>query len=262
MKHTMSTITGVTVCAVVVGTASYGAADSPGGRAVQRHPAEAGHCALPRFGPGRDYHPTINPANFTSKVTNRYFPLPPGHTYIYTGVEGKHRTSDIVAPSRRTRMIDHVRTRIVNDRVVEAGRVTERTSDYYAQDRCGNVWYFGEDTAELDRHGHVTSREGSFHAGVDGAEPGVFMQRHPQIGRKFRQEWYAGHAEDVYQVVRTNMSRKVLFGSFHHVLLTLETNPLEAGVRDHKNYARHIGSIVENTVKGPTERLKLVDLLR
>jgi hypothetical protein len=58
------------------------------------------------------------------------------------------------------------------------------------------------------------------------------------------------------------MSRKVLFGSFHHVLLTLETNPLEAGVRDHKNYARHIGSIVENTVKGPTERLKLVDLLR
>jgi hypothetical protein len=262
MKQTLSTLAGVTLCAVVVGTASYGSAASAGSQTVHRHPEGAARCALPRFGPGRDYHPTINPASFTSKVTNRYFPLPPGVTYIYTGIDGNHRMSDIFAPSRHTRIIDHVRTRIVNDRVVEAGRVTERTSDYYAQDRCGNVWYFGEDTAELDRHGHVTSTEGSFHAGVDGAEPGVFMQRHPQIGRKFRQEWYAGHAEDVYQVVRTNVSRKVLFGSFHHVLLTLETNPLEAGVRDHKNYARHIGSIVENTVKGPTERLKLVDLLR
>jgi hypothetical protein len=124
------------------------------------------------------------------------------------------------------------------------------------------VWYFGEDTAELDRHGHVTSREGSFHAGVDGAQPGVFMQRHPQIGRKFRQEWYAGHAEDVFAAVRRNVSRKVPDGSFHHGLLTLETDPLEPGIRDHKVYAPHIGSIFENTVKGPTERLKLVDLLR
>ncbi len=90
-------------------------------------------------------------------------------------------------------------TRVVEDRLFLDGFLEERTSDYYAQDVCGNVWYFGEDTAELDRRGHVVSTEGSFHAGVDGAEPGVFMQARPQVGRAFRQEWYDGHAETCSQ---------------------------------------------------------------
>jgi hypothetical protein len=257
MKRALSAIAGVTLCAVAVGTSNSDAAT----RTV-RHTAAKAHCALPHFGPGASYHPTINPANFSPNVTNPYFPLPPGHTYIYTGVDGTHPSSDIFEPSLRTKVIDGVRTRIVNDRVVKGGRVTERTSDYYAQDRCGNVWYFGEDTAELDKHGHVTSTEGSFHSGVDGAQPGVYIQRHPQIGRKFRQEWYAGHAEDVYQAVSTNVSRKVPYGSFHHGLLTKETNALEPGIVDHKIYGVHVGSIVENTVKGATERIELDDVLR
>jgi hypothetical protein len=259
MKRALSAIAGIAMCAVAVGTSSSGAATTS--RAVSRHVMARHHCPLPHFGPGRNYHPTINPADFTAHVTNPYFPLPAGTTYIYTGVDEKKRMSDIFAPSRHTKVIDGVRTRIVNDRVVLGGRVTERTSDYYAQDRCGNVWYFGEDTAELDRHGHVTSTDGSFHAGVDGAQPGVYIQRHPQIGRKFRQEWYLGQAEDVYQAVSVKAAKKVPYGSFRRVLVTVETNALEPGIRDHKNYGRGIGSIVENTVKGPTERLKLVDVL-
>src|SRR6185312_1996778 len=108
---------------------------------------------------------------------------------------------DLVVPTTRTRRIDGVRTRVVEDRLYLHDVLRERTSDYYAQDRCGNVWYFGEDTAELDEHGHVVSTEGTFHAGVDGAQPGVFMQAHPQIGRRFRQEWYRGHAEDTFKVL-------------------------------------------------------------
>jgi hypothetical protein len=242
--------------------ANSGAATRSLGASAAANPTQgAHHCVLPKFGPGRKYHPHINPADFSANVTNPYYPLRPGNTYIYTGVDGKKRMTDVLAPSNRTRVIDGVRTRIVNDRVLVAGRVTERTSDYYSQDRCGNVWYFGEDTAELDVRGHVTSTEGSFHAGVDGAEPGVYMQRHPQIGRKFRQEWYKGHAEDVYKAVRRSVSGKVPYGSFQHGLLTAETNALEPGTLDHKNYAPQIGSVVEVTVKGPTERLKLVDLL-
>ena len=201
--------------------------------------AGAHHCPLPKFGPGSSYHPTIKPTNFSPNVTNPWFPLPPGTTYIYTGVSGKQKMSDIFAPSKRTRKIDGVTTRAVNDRVVTGGRVTERTTDYYAQDRCGNVWYFGEDTAELDRHGNVTSSDGSFHAGVGGAEPGVYMQAHPQIGRKFRQEWKKGQAEDVYKAVSKNNHRTVPYGSFSHVLRTAETQRAsEPGVLDNKYYAR------------------------
>jgi hypothetical protein len=77
----------------------------------------------------------------------------------------------------------------------------QRTTDCYAQDRCGNVWYFGEDTATLDGNGKVADPSGSFHAGVDGAQPGVYMQPRPQIGRWFRQEWYRGQAEDRYRAL-------------------------------------------------------------
>ena len=141
------------------------------------------------------------------------------------------------------------------------GVLEERTSDYYAQDRCGNVWYFGEDTAELDRHGRVIDTEGSFHAGVDGAQPGVYMQAHPQLGRKFRQEWYRGQAEDVFYAVDLSTPVRVPFRTFHHALRTAETTALEPGVLDNKYYVRGIGEVVEVTVQGPTEKLVLVDIL-
>jgi hypothetical protein len=218
-------------------------------------------CALPVFGPGATYHPTIHPSDFSPDVTNPYLPLRPGKTYVYAGTKDAKTAIDIFAPSRKTRVIDGVRTRVVNDRLLLNGVLEERTSDYYAQDRCGNVWYFGEDTATLDRSGHVVSREGSFHAGVQGAQPGVFMQAHPQLGRLFRQEWSPGNAEDQFKVIAKNVSVRVPAGTFHHALRTEETTALEAGVVDNKLYVKGVGEVVEVAVKGPVEKLVLVDVL-
>jgi hypothetical protein len=150
---------------------------------------------------------------------------------------------------------------VVNDRLVLDGALEERTTDYYAQDRCGNVWYFGEDTATLDAHGHVTDRSGSFHAGVNGAQPGVFLQADPQIGRRFRQEWYRGQAEDTYKALSTAASVTVPFGHYAHALRTEETTDLEPDVLDNKYYVRGLGEVEEVAVKGPTEKLTLVDVL-
>jgi hypothetical protein len=227
-------------------------------------PAAAGagsSCRLPRFGPGRDYHPHIDPANFSPNVTNKLFPLTPGQTLVYTGIEDEQKVLDLVVPSRRTKLVDGVRARVVEDRVYLDNVLAERTSDYYAQDRCGNVWYFGEDTAELDRHGNVVSTEGTWHAGVDGAQPGVFMQAHPQLGRKFRQEWYQGQAEDVFKVIDRSAAVTVPYGSFRHALRTEETNALEPNVLDNKYYVRGIGEVAELSVKGPRETLKLVEII-
>ncbi|MDQ1630065.1 MAG: hypothetical protein QOC80_37, partial [Frankiaceae bacterium] len=123
----------------------------------------------------------------------------------------------------RTRVVDGVRTRVVEDRLFLAGRLEERTSDDYAQDTCGNVWYFGEDTAVLDRQGRVTDRSGSFHAGVDGAQPGVFMQADPALNRRFRQEWSPGEAEDTFRVVDRSDAVAVPYGRFAAALKTEET---------------------------------------
>ena len=218
-------------------------------------------CPLPRFGPGRSYHPRIDPADFSPHVTNRWFPLTPGKILVYTGIKDGKKALDLFAPSSRTRVIDGVRTRVVEDRGYLCNVLEERTSDYYAQDRCGNVWYFGEDTATLDRHGHVVDTEGTWHAGVDGAQPGVFMQAHPQLGRRFRQEWYQGQAEDVFKVIDHSAPVTVPYGSFRHALRTAETTALEPGIVDNKYYVKGIGEVAELAVRGPREEFKLVEII-
>jgi hypothetical protein len=67
---------------------------------------------------------------------------------------------------------------VVQDRVYTNGELTEDTFDWYAQDQDGNVWYLGEDTKEL-QGGQVVSTEGSWEAGVNGAEAGIIMWADP-----------------------------------------------------------------------------------
>jgi hypothetical protein len=232
---------------------------APGAAAMSSSDGES--CPLPVFGPGSSYHPEIDPGAFTARVDNPLFPLVVGRTLVYSGTKDGKKAIDLFHASRRTRVVAGVRTRVVEDRLFLDGILEERTSDYYAQDECGNVWYFGEDTAELDSHGNVTSTEGSFHAGIDGAQPGVFMQATPELGRRFRQEWYAGHAEDTFKVIGLSEPVRVPFGSFTDALRTAETTALEPGVLDNKLYVRGIGEVVEKAIKGPLEKLVLVDIL-
>ena len=222
----------------------------------------ASSCPLPVFGPGNSYHPAIQPADFSAEVTNGWFPLRPGTTYLYTGTKDGKKALDVVQVSSTTRKIDGVITRVVEDRLFLANALEARTTDYYAQDRCGNVWYFGEDTATLDSHGKVTDRSGSFRAGVNGAQPGVYVQARPQMGRWFRQEWYRGQAEDRYRALSTSASVTAPYGSFRHALRTEEQTALEPGVVDNKYYVRGLGVVRELSVKGGTEVLQLVDVLR
>ncbi|TCC49817.1 hypothetical protein E0H75_15975 [Kribbella capetownensis] len=247
---------------VLAAVALFAGSTAPVGttcRPPDHHPAV---CKLPMFGPGSRYQPKIDPGDFSPNVTNPWFPLLPGRTLVSTGVKDDEKALNLVITTSRTRLVDGVRTRVVEDRLYLNNVLNERTSDYYAQDRCGNVWYFGEDTAELDSRGRVVSTEGSFHAGVDGAQPGVFMQAHPQLGRKFRQEWYAGHAEDVFWAVARNATVAVPLGAFHHALRTAETNALEPDVLDNKYYVRGIGQVAELSVKGPKEGLRLAEIIR
>jgi len=237
-----------------------GAAHSSARASITTNSTVAARCNLPVFGPGTSYRPRIDTEDFTASVTNRWFPLPVGRTMVYTGTKDGEPALDIVKVSPRTKLVRGIRTRVVEDRLYLSNVLTERTSDYYAQDECGNVWYFGEDTAELDARGRVVSREGSFHAGVDGAQPGVVMQAHPQLGRRFRQEWYRGHAEDIFQVVDRSARVTVPFGTFRHALRTTETTALEPGVLDTKYYARGVGEVAELSLRGPREALRLVEV--
>lgn len=220
--------------------------------------AEAqGICPLPVFGPGSQYHPRFRPSHHTADVTNPWFPLKPGRTLVSTGVKDGQKALDLFVTTSRTKVIAGVRTRVVEDRLYLNNVLEERTSDYYAQDRCGNVWYFGEDTAEY-ANGEVSSTKGSWEAGVGGAQPGVVMLAQPTVGESYHQEFLRGEAEDVGTVVAIDDRVSVPYGSFDHVLVTEDTTPLEPQILEHKFYAPGIGVVLERVLRGGQEVSRLV----
>lgn len=201
---------------------------------------------------------SANPGQFSAHVTNEWFPLTPSTTYVYAGVKDGKAVRDVMTVTRRTYTIAGAPCAVVEDRLYrKSGQLVERTTDWYTQDERGNVWYFGEDTAELV-NGHVKTREGSWKAGVDGAKPGIFMPAHPKVGQSFRQEFYKGHAEDHFRVL--SLLASAVPPLTKPALWTQETTPLEPGVLDHKFYVRGVGMVLEHTVKGGDEHLELVSV--
>jgi hypothetical protein len=239
---------GVASALIAVGSASA-AGTSPAG-AHKPGPIKSG------AGPG--WPATLSPSDFVAQVDNQWFPLKPGSKYRYEGVKDGKQVVDSFNVTHRTKTILGVETTVVHDVLSTHGRPVEVTDDWYAQDRHGNVWYFGEATKTLDSHGNTISTDGSFKAGVDGARAGVFISGHPHVGQSARQEFYKGQAEDHFKVLDRNAHVSVPYVTSDHALLTKEWTPLEPSVVDHKDYVRGIGEVREIAVKGPVERLELV----
>ena len=200
----------------------------------------------------------IDPGNFVSQVTNPYFPLKPGTTFIYRGESDGALTRDVMIVTNQTKVILGVTTTVVHHLSYEDGVLIEETFDWFAQDKAGNVWYFGENTKELDENGKVISTEGSWQAGVNGAKPGIIMLANPKKGKKYQQEVAPGVAEDKAQVTGYKASLCVPYGCFKNVLVTKEWSPLEKGVVELKYYAKGVGFIFGTMVKGGEEQIELV----
>jgi hypothetical protein len=213
--------------------------------------------------PRGDEHVVLDPAHFSTRITNPWWPMRPGSRWVYreTDADGG-RQRDVVTVTHRTRQIANgVTARVVRDVATEDGELVESTEDFYAQDRRGNVWYLGEVTAEYE-NGRVVSREGSFEAGVGGAEAGVIMPAHPRPGLRYRQEYFEGHAEDRARVVSLREQAGVPYGHFRHVLMTREDNPLEPRALEFKFFARGVGPVLAVSVSGGSDREELVRFRR
>jgi hypothetical protein len=206
------------------------------------------------------YHISFSPKDFSANVTNRWFPLPPGRTLVYKGLKDGKKAVDYLVVSNEVHKIAGVPCRVVLDTTYLGGVLAETTRDFYTQDKHGNVWYFGEDTAEIAPDGTMISTEGSWHTGEAGAQPGIFMPANPKLGEAHIQEFFPGQAEDRFKVVDLSARVKVPYRQFAGALLTSETTPLEPDVLDHKYYVPGIGTVLETAVKGAPERFFLVDV--
>jgi len=255
------TAASMVVLALVVGLAS-GCGSSGGGSSSSTTAAAKSASGLaPIHG---TYSPSIDPKNFVRKIDNRYFPLEPGTTFHYKGVHENGRTpqTDDEVVTHQTKKILRVTCTVVRDTVSSRGKPIEKTFDWYAQDKAGNVWYMGEDTREVV-HGRFVKMSDSWQAGIDGAQPGIIMPGSPHRGDAYRQEYYPHHALDQARVLGSGGAVEVPYGSYKDTLLTVETSPqIDPGVAERKYYVAGLGDIKEKTVSGNREQIELVSVSR
>jgi len=205
------------------------------------------------------YQPVIVPADFENGKPNPYFPLVVGATWVYEGDTGDGLERIEVEVTDRTKEVMGVSCVVVRDRVWVDGELEEDTDDWFAADKDGDIWYFGEDSKEISG-GEVVSTAGSWEAGVGGALPGLAMKANPQPGDAYRQEYFKGEAEDMAEVLSVSASAKVPQGAYENVLQTKEWTPLSPGVVEHKHYAKGVGLVLETGVKGAKGRIELISV--
>jgi hypothetical protein len=203
----------------------------------------------------------LDPADFTTEIDNPYLPLTPGSRWVYRETSpGAPAERVVVEVTGKTKTIANgVEAVVVRDAASLNGEPIEVTDDWYAQDTAGNVWYLGEDTAEYE-NGKVTTRAGSFEAGVDGAQAGIAMPADPRPGTSYRQEYYAGEAEDRGAIVtRGEEQVGVPFGHFaRDVVMTRDTVPTEPKVQELKFYAPGVGNTLSIHTDESAGRSELV----
>jgi len=200
----------------------------------------------------------LDPADFTTEIDHPYWTMKSGSRWIYreTDAEGAKRRVEVTV-TNDTKMIIGIEARVVHDIVTEGGQVTEDTYDWYAQDSEGSLWYLGEDTKEYE-NGKLKSTEGSWEAGVDGAQPGIILPVDPKPGMTYREEYYKGQAEDQAEVLSVTAHSKVPYGTFDNVLQTRNYTPLEPNLVEEKFYAQGVGPVLEITVTGGSDRTELL----
>jgi hypothetical protein len=198
----------------------------------------------------------LNPADFTTKIDNPYWPMKVGSKWVYreTDAEGAKLRVEVTVTDQTKKIANGVEARVVHDLVTdeETGEKVEDTFDWYAQDEDGNLWYMGEDTTEFE-NGKPKSTKGSWEAGVAGAQPGIAVPGTPEPGLSYRQEYLKGEAEDNGKVLALNGTADVPFGQFKDCLKTEDTTPLEPDLVENKLYAKGVGPVEAETLSGGTD---------
>jgi hypothetical protein len=203
----------------------------------------------------------LKPADFTTLIDNPYWPMTPGNTWVYSedDLDGTHEDVVVEVTDETKLIANGVEARVIIDTVTQDGELRERTQDWYAQDRCGNIWYLGEHVDNYE-NGVLVDNDGSFEAGVDGAQAGIAMPARPRPGLSYRQEYSAGVAEDEGAIVTIDEERvEVPYGFFDEdVLMTRDLVPLEPKVQELKFYGLGVGPLMSVHIDGAGGRAVLV----
>ena len=211
----------------------------------------------------KDYNPQINPEDFTTKITNKYFSLPVGKKLFLKANTESGVEEITIEISGETKVIEGVKTLVYLDTVHKNGVIYEITRDYLAQHKkTGDVWYFGEDVNNYDEKGNLKDHAGTFIHGKDGAKAGIWIKAKQIVGETYKQEYYKGVAEDIRDTVSIGQTVKTSLGVYKDCVKVYDWTPLDPESREYKYYCPSVGSLVltEHLVTGKrSELIKVVD---
>jgi hypothetical protein len=204
------------------------------------------------------YDPVINPEDFVPQVDNKYFTLKPGTKFTYQDKKGIDRVE--ISVTNEVKKVMGVTTTVLRVREWRNGVLSEDTYDWYAQDKAGNVWYFGE-AVDVYKDGKVAHYKGSWEAGVNGAKPGIIMPKDPQVGDMYRQEYYRAHAEDIGTVAAISKKVTIPHGTFEKCVQMRDSIPFDT-TAEYKSYCPGIGFLALEEVGNWGAQAELVSISR
>jgi hypothetical protein len=190
------------------------------------------------------YSPLINPADFSTNITNKYFSLPVGKKMVFEADTEEGPEKIEIEITGETKIIEGVTTLVYLDTVHLNGVIHEVTKDYLAQHKNGDVWYFGEEVDNFDEKGKLQDHAGSFIHGQDGAKAGIWMKAEQRVGDSYRQEYYKGEAEDMRDTLAVGLTVTTKLGTYTDCVKVYDWTPLDAESKEHKYYCPQVGSLV------------------
>jgi hypothetical protein len=188
-------------------------------------------------------------------VDHPLFPLRKVRTMRYEGREGDVRIRVNSRVRGKRVRVAGVRATAVDVKERENGKLVERSTDYYAQDRAGNVWYLGERVDNIE-NGKVTDHDGQWIAGRKGARRGLFMPAVPKVGQSFRQTRAPGVSRDRSTVVAVDAEVTTRAGRFTGCLKTRDRDLRGSERPERRFYCPDVGLVREQPSDG------IVDLVR
>lgn len=206
------------------------------------------------------YNPQINPADFTTKIANKYFSLPVGKKMFFDAESKDGHEKIVIEITGETKIIEGVTTLVYLDTVYLNSQVHEVTRDYLAQHKNGDVWYFGEEVDNYE-NGKLKDHAGTFIHGRNGAKAGIWMKAEQKVGDSYKQEYYKGEAEDMRDTVATSQTVTTKIGTYTDCVKVYDWTPLDKKSREYKYYCPQVGSLVLNENLETGKRSELIEVV-
>jgi hypothetical protein len=194
---------------------------------------------------------------FTPFSNHPLFPFSAGRQLVLAGVDRGMNivlTSTVLAETRTIHVTNasdviNVAARVIEEHRTADGNLVSVSRDFFAQCvETGDVYHFGR---EVDRYqdGIIAGNEGSWLAGIGGAEAGLFMPAHFTAGAQYVRHMAPGVANDHAVNLASGLIVSVPAGSFTNCVRVAVTSLIQPGEPQRElTYAPGVGLISDDNI--------------